>query len=219
MPVTYPAESADYRIARNQLLQEEIALRDLTERVAARRRSLPDGGIVPHDYLFRDTAGKDVRMSAFFRSSSRTLAIYSLMFRPDQAAPCPMCSSMLDGLNGQAPHISQHLDLVVVAKATPTQLRQLAETRGWTNLTLCSVGDSGYQADYNAEAPDGSQLPMMNVFRASDSGIRHFWGSEMFHAELDGHPRHVDPLWPLWNMLDLTPAGRPDWFPALNYDG
>ena len=30
--------------------------------------------------------------------------------------------------------------------------------------------------------------------------------------------RHVDMLWPLWNALDFTPAGRGrDWYPGLEY--
>jgi predicted dithiol-disulfide oxidoreductase (DUF899 family) len=30
--------------------------------------------------------------------------------------------------------------------------------------------------------------------------------------------RHVDSMWPLWNVLDLTPGGRgQDWWPQLEY--
>jgi predicted dithiol-disulfide oxidoreductase (DUF899 family) len=29
-----------------------------------------------------------------------------------------------------------------------------------------------------------------------------------------GQPRHLDILWPLWNLLDLTPAGRRDFMPS-----
>jgi len=36
----------------------------------------------------------------------------------------------------------------------------------------------------------------------------------------EGHePCHLDLMWPLWNVLDLTPEGRgEDWHPALRYD-
>ncbi|MHB2020084.1 MAG: hypothetical protein ACYCW6_24365 [Candidatus Xenobia bacterium] len=35
---------------------------------------------------------------------------------------------------------------------------------------------------------------------------------------LEGQARHVDLLWPLWNVLDLTPEGRgKSWYPALEY--
>jgi predicted dithiol-disulfide oxidoreductase (DUF899 family) len=43
----WPGESPAYRAARNALLIEEIELRRHLERVAARRRALPPGGVVP----------------------------------------------------------------------------------------------------------------------------------------------------------------------------
>jgi len=218
MPIRYPGESAMYRSAREALLQEELALRAKVEEVAALRRALPLGGGVPQDYVFTAIDGKNVKLSQLVRHRSGILGVYSLMFRPDQAAPCPMCVSMLDGLNGQADHIAQNMDLVVVSAATPAQLADLAANRGWTGLTLLSAQGNSYQSDYNAEMADRSQLPMMNVFYATDGGLRHFWGSEVFFAEMEGHPRHLDQLWPLWNVLDLTPMGRgSDWFPALDY--
>jgi predicted dithiol-disulfide oxidoreductase (DUF899 family) len=37
-------------------------------------------------------------------------------------------------------------------------------------------------------------------------------------GEAGQDPRHVDMLWPLWNLLDLTPEGRgKDWYPKLAY--
>jgi predicted dithiol-disulfide oxidoreductase (DUF899 family) len=50
--LAFPNESAEYRAARNALLEEEIALRARIEAVAAKRRALPPGGEVPEDYLF-----------------------------------------------------------------------------------------------------------------------------------------------------------------------
>jgi predicted dithiol-disulfide oxidoreductase (DUF899 family) len=50
--VRCPNESDDYRKARDELLQEEIKLRDLTAAVAAKRRSLPLGGELKEDYVF-----------------------------------------------------------------------------------------------------------------------------------------------------------------------
>jgi predicted dithiol-disulfide oxidoreductase (DUF899 family) len=40
----FPNESADYRAARNALLEEEMALRRKIERLAVLRRALPPGG-------------------------------------------------------------------------------------------------------------------------------------------------------------------------------
>ncbi len=43
----------------------------------------------------------------------------------------------------------------------------------------------------------------MHVFTKQDGKIFHFWGTE-----LPGN--HVDTVWPYWNLMDFTPAGRPD---------
>lgn len=216
MPVSYPNESESYRSARDALLDQEVALRGQIERVAEMRRSMPDGGRLKEDYAFSSLSGRTVRFSDLFKGGKETLAVYSLMYRPDDQAPCPMCASLLDGLNGQAGHFGQVIDFAVVSAASPVQLGDLANDRGWSNLSIFSAHNTSYQSDYNAQSPDGAQLPMINIFRKSPGGISHFWGSESYFAETDGHPRHLDQLWPLWNMLDLTPGGRgTDWYPSL----
>jgi predicted dithiol-disulfide oxidoreductase (DUF899 family) len=48
----FPNESAQYRRARNALLEQEMELRRQVERVAAQRRALPPGGEIPKDYVF-----------------------------------------------------------------------------------------------------------------------------------------------------------------------
>jgi len=53
MSISFPGESPEYRMARNRLLQQEVELRRATEAVAATRRALPPGGIVPQDYIFQ----------------------------------------------------------------------------------------------------------------------------------------------------------------------
>ena len=216
MPVTYPNESARYRAARDILLAEEVALRDHVARVAALRRNLPPGGAVPVQYEFTRRSGASITIADLFSDGKDTLALYSLMYRPDDPAPCPMCVSLLDGLNAQVGHFGQRMEFAVVAAASPEQLDQLARDRNWTGLRLLSAQGCRYQLDYHAQSPDGAQLPMINVFRKSPAGVSHFWGSESFHADIDGHPRHLDQIWPLWNMLDLTPQGRgTDWYPSL----
>lgn len=52
MTIAFPGESADYRAARDRLLEQEIELRRATEAVAVSRRALPTGGPVPEDYVF-----------------------------------------------------------------------------------------------------------------------------------------------------------------------
>ena len=218
MAITFPGETDAYRRSRDALLQEELALRSLTERVASLRRALPEGGVMTSDYVFTSPTGQKTKMSDLFNSNRNTLAIYSLMFGPQDSNPCPMCVSLLDGLDSQARHIVQTIDLVVVSSATPDQLAELAKMRGWSNLKLFSAQGTDYQSDYHGQTQDGAQHPMMNVFQRTDTNVRHFWGSEVYFADVTGQPRHVDQIWPLWNVLDMTPDGRGDtWYPSLSY--
>src|SRR5215211_4999713 len=87
MNTTFPGESAEYRAARDRLLEQEIELRRAMEAVAAARRELPPGGSIPEDYVFQgaaaDGAPTDVRLSELFAPGKDSLVIYSFMFPRD----------------------------------------------------------------------------------------------------------------------------------------
>jgi predicted dithiol-disulfide oxidoreductase (DUF899 family) len=217
--VSFPNESSDYRAARDKLLQAEIQLRRQVAEVAAQRRELPIGGQVAEDYEFSElrSAGRirPVRMSELFGPHD-SLFLYSFMYGPQAEQPCPMCSSLLDALNGNAPHITQRTGLAVVARSPIERVAEFAAQRGWRNLRLVSSHDNSYSSDYFAETGDSEQIPMANVFVRRDGVIHHFWGSELFYADVEGQPRHMDLMWPLWNVFDTTPEGRgADWYPSL----
>jgi predicted dithiol-disulfide oxidoreductase (DUF899 family) len=221
----FPGEADEYRRARNDLLLAEIDLRRQIEAVAARRRALPAGGEVPADYVFDewdDDAGapRSVRLSELFEDGKDTLFLYSFMMAPGESA-CPSCTSIVDGLDGQVRHIAQRVSHAICAKAPIEEFRAHAQARGWRSARLLSSSGSSYNRDYHTESPDGSQHPIATVFTRRDGTIRHFWSSELAYAggEPGQHPRHVDFMWPLWNILDRTPEGRgSDWGPALAYD-
>ena len=162
-----------------------------------------------------------MRFSELFPAGKDTLVVYSYMFGPDVEAPCPLCTSMLDSLDGSVPHITQHVGLVINAKSPIERVTKLARSRGWSNLRLVSSAGNSYQGDYHGELPDGGQMPMANVFVKRDGRIHHTWGSELLFQPRgeDGlDHRHIDTVWPLWNVLDWTPGGRGgDWYPALKY--
>jgi predicted dithiol-disulfide oxidoreductase (DUF899 family) len=242
MGIAFPGESREYRAARDRLLEQEIELRRATEEVAAARRELPPGGVVPEDYLFEgagaDGRPTDVRLSELFVPGLDSLAIYSFMFPRDPAddrpgpatgqtallpldeGPCPSCVAFLDQLDGAAVHAGQHLNLAVVAKSPLPRVLAFAEERGWRGLRLLSSAANTYNRDYLAETAEGAQRPMLTVFHRDGDVIRHFWSSELFYAASDPgqDPRHVGTLEPLWNLFDLTPEGRPpDWDEQLSY--
>jgi predicted dithiol-disulfide oxidoreductase (DUF899 family) len=240
--IRFPGESSEYRKARNELLEAEIELRRALERVAAQRRGLPLGGPVSEDYVFEDAVnlGRSVRFSELFAPGMDTLVIYSFMFprysgdtRPGPSqgetarlplaeTPCASCTSILDSLDGAARHLPQMVNLAVVAKTSPERIHAFAQERGWRNLRLLSSRHNTYNRDYNAEWPDGEQAPVLNVFVRRGDELRHTWASELMFApgEEGMERRHVDLIWPIWNVLDTTPTGRgtrPN-FPALSYE-
>jgi len=228
--IRFPGESDEYRRERNRLLEAEIELRRAIESVAAQRRALPPGGPVPDDYTFEDATGEggEVRFSELFEPGKDTLVIYSFMFPrhpsdtrpgpregetarlPLAETPCASCSSFLDSLDRAAPHLAQRVNLAVVAKSAPERIRRFARDRGWRNLRLLSSQNTGYNRDYQAETPEGEQLPILNVFVRDGDELRHSWAAEVMFEPGDegGDPRHLDLIWPIWNVLDMTPDGR-----------
>ena len=241
MTITFPGESAEYRAARDRLLEREVELRRAMEAVAVARRELPPGGPVPEDYAFEsvgaDGSRSDIGLSELFAPGKDSLVIYNFMFPrtyggdrpgptsgktaslPLEEGPCPSCVALLDQLDGAAFHAMQHLNFAVVAKAPLERVLTFAEERGWRHLRLLSSANNTYNRDYLGETADGSQTPMLNVFNRDGEMIRHFWGAELTYGPEDPGQDHrsVGTLEPLWNLFDLTREGRPDWFEQIDY--
>lgn len=218
-PVRIPNESAEYRAARTALLAEEIELRRHIERVAAQRRALPPGGPVTGGYRFEGAEGPTDLAGLF--GDKQTLVIYSYMFGPQRERPCPMCTNLLGAWEGNAADIGQRVSLAVVARSPYARLAAWKRERGWRDLRLYSDVDGAYSRDYFGVAPDGSDIPALNVFTRRDGTIRHFWAGEMTGSTADPgqDPRGAPDPAPLWMVLDCTPEGRgTNWYPQLSYD-
>jgi predicted dithiol-disulfide oxidoreductase (DUF899 family) len=98
--------------------------------------------------------------------------------------------------------------------------RTFARERGWNRLRLLSSAGNNYNCDYYGENSEGGQQPSLNVFVRRNGKIHHFFHSELLlvPSEREQNQRHVDMIWPLWNLLNFTPEGRgSDWYPSLSY--
>jgi predicted dithiol-disulfide oxidoreductase (DUF899 family) len=219
-------ETDEYGAAREKLRLAELELMEQRERVAEMRRALPSGPVV-EDYTFlegpRSLAAGDapvaeVRLSELFTGPDRPLVVYHLMYGKAQTEPCPMCTMWIDGFNGVAEHVAQNVDLVVAAAADPVALRAHARSRDWDRLRLLSCGDNTFKHDFGSEDDDGSQDSTVSVFVRDERGaIRHSYTTRPTLAP-DVRERGIDLLCATWNLLDLTPYGRGDWYSSLRYD-
>jgi predicted dithiol-disulfide oxidoreductase (DUF899 family) len=204
----YPNETPEYRKARNALLKEEKALIAKVKAVAAKRRKLPPGGKLQEDYVFigadERNLGQEIRFSELF-GDKKSLLIYSMMFGPNWDNPCPSCTSLVDGFDRASISVTRDAAFAVVAKAPAKKLNAWAKARGWSNIQLVSAEQNDYLRDYLCQDDDSDATlqPVMHVFAKRDDGIHHFWATEM-----EGN--HVDTVWAYWNLMDMTPEGRPD---------
>lgn len=205
-----------HRSAREALRQAEIALKEQRERVAEQRRALPENPL-DRDYGFLEAwpedTGRTVALADLFSAPDRSLLVYHFMFNPAHESACPMCSMWMDGFNGVAAHLHRRVDLVLIGKAPPAKLAAWARARSWTGLRMLSSHATSFNRDFGMESDDGAQWPGVSVFRKGADGrvIHRYTGSAILG---DGHFRGLDPMNPVWNLLDLTPEGRGDFMPT-----
>lgn len=220
-----PNESPEYLARREDLRLAEIDLLKTRERVAALRRSLPQGPTI-QDYEFvegpasldaGDEPTNNVRLSELFTAPDRALVIYHFMFGKKQMPACPMCTAWIDGFNGVAHHLAQNVDLAIVAAADMPTLRAYARQRGWNKLRLLSASSNTFKYDLGSEDAEGNQDSTISVFtRDADGTLRHSYSGHPWLAE-DVKERGIDELNPIWNLLDLTPQGRGKFYTSLDY--
>ncbi|MEV5826881.1 DUF899 family protein [Spirillospora sp. NPDC052242] len=208
--------------ARRRLLAAEKELLAQAERVSAARRALPPGPVLP-DYSLaegpRDLAEDEpvtARALSELFGEHDALVVYHLMFAPDADEACPMCSMWVDGFNGVVHHVERRAAFAVVAKAPLPKLRAWGRRRGWNRVRLLSAHDSAFNGDLAVEGPDGAQRPGLSVFDRAGDRVRHRYTMQAsVDAELP--ERGIDLLSPVWQVLDLVPAGRGDWYAANDY--
>jgi predicted dithiol-disulfide oxidoreductase (DUF899 family) len=216
---TFPMESQTYARARQSLLADEIELRRNIEAVARKRRELPPGPVIEKPYRFLDANGAEIGLTDLFGPHA-TLVTYFWMFGPKRARPCPMCTSFLGALNGNAADIKQKAAIKVLGRSPVERQLAFARERGWRNLDFVQTLGDDYAHDLGVLMADGLEFPALVVFVRDGDKVRLFWAGEMSGEMADPgqDPRGAPDVAPLWNILDLTPQGRDrDWYPKLSY--
>ena len=135
------------------------------------------------------------------------------MYGKLQEHACPMCAMWIDGFDAVHSHVAEHADFVVVAAAEPAALSALASERGWSTIPLYSADESTFKFDLGSEDAKGQQSPTVSVFARSGGDVVHVYSGRPDLSE-DMTQRGIDQLSPVWNLLDLLPTGRGEWYPA-----
>ncbi len=222
VPPMIPAgATAEYRAARLALSEAEAALLDQVEAVAAQRRALPEGILLP-DYALTegprdldvDGPATPVSLLDLFGDHGE-LVVYHLMFHPDDDAACPMCSLWVDGLHGVSHHLARRAGFAVVGAAPLDKLRTWGRRRGWHGLRLVSAEGTAFATDLGTQGAAGGQSPAVSVFTRSGVQVRHTYTRSAQFPDQRG--RGMDLLAPVWQVWDLLPSGRGDWLPDNTY--
>jgi predicted dithiol-disulfide oxidoreductase (DUF899 family) len=213
----WPGESDEYRSARTAQLAEEIGVRRQIPRVAEQRRALPPGPVAK-DCRFLDEQGREVGLAEMFGRHD-TLFTYLWMYGPERERPCPMCTSFIGSLDIPAPDIEQRMAMAIIGRSPVARQLAFVRERGWRNLRFYQVIGDAFERDYNWVV-DGEEGAGVLVWTRDGAEARLFWAVEGGLETADpGFDPHIapDPT-PLWNVLDMTPAGRDaEWYPKLEY--
>lgn len=222
LDVAFPGATDGYVAARKALLAEEIELRRHGARVAELRRALPPGPLIEKDYRFHDMNGVENGSSSLadLFGLHETLVTYFWMYGPERERPCPMCTNWLGSVNGNAKDIKQRVALKIIGRSPVERQVNFATERGWRDLEFVQTEGDSYAQDLGLIRDDGYENPGLHVYKKDGASVRLFWssGMQMDLADPGQDPRDYPDIASLWNILDLTPAGRgDDWYPKLSY--
>jgi len=191
---------AEWRAARQALLEKEKAMTRSRDALAAERRRLPMMRI-DKDYVFEGPDGKVGLLDLF--DGRRQLLLYHFMFAPGAhgwpTAGCPGCSMFLDSLGQYARvHLNaRDASFALVSLAPLASLQAYRERMGW-DVRWVSSANNTFNADFGITTPQ-SENHGLSVFLRD--------GTQIFRTYFTS-ARGLETVGTLWSLLDLTPFGR-----------
>ena len=168
--------------------------------------------MIAKDYRFHDMNGVkhgSVGLADLFGAHD-TLVTYFWLYGPERERPCPMCTNWLGSVNGNARDIGQRVALKIIGGSPVERQVAFAVERGWRDLEFVHTEGDDYAADRGLLRDDGYENPGLHVYRRDGDQVRLLWssGQSMETADPGQDPRDALEIASLWNVLDLTPAGR-----------
>jgi len=144
----------EWLAARLELLKAEKELTRRSDELARRRQELP-WVRVDKEYRFETDEGS-ASLAGLFGGRSQLL-VYHYMFGPDYTAGCATCSTIADGFDGFAVHLTNHdVMLWAVSRAPLAKLQAYKRRMGWTFPWASSLG-SDFNFDFNVSFTEEQQ--------------------------------------------------------------
>src|SRR5262249_6120717 len=115
--------------ARTALLEREKELTRRSDELAREREALPRVAI-EKDYSFATEDGTKTPAELF--DGRPQLLVYHIMFGPEYAAACPVCSSSADAFDAWVPHLAaRDVTFAAISRAPLDKLLGYRERMGW----------------------------------------------------------------------------------------
>ena len=134
----------EWQAEREALLKEEKELTRRGDELASKRRALP-WVAVEKEYTFETQTGTKALADLFDGRSQ--LLVYHFMFGPPYDTGCPVCSSITDTLDRQAPHLkAKDATLLLASRAPLERLLAFRQRMGWS-IEWVSSGAGDFNRD------------------------------------------------------------------------
>lgn len=202
--------------ARKTLLAKEKELTRMRDQLSQLRRELP-WEAVEKEYRFDGPNGTQT-LSELFEGRSQLIVYHMMAVGPTGETPCRHCSFWADSFSGLIPHLNDRdVTLVVISRASLSELQPFAQRMGWT-FPLLSSANTDFNFDFDVafrpeELETGEALynyapyewsmpetPGVSVFAKGPDGT-------VFHT-YSCYSRGLDTLNNAFQYLDLVPKGR-----------
>jgi predicted dithiol-disulfide oxidoreductase (DUF899 family) len=214
-----------WQAERDELQKEEKELTRRGDELAAKRGRLP---WVPVEKDYRFETERGTRSLADLFDGRSQLIVYHFMFGQSYEAGCPVCSSIVDTLAAQVPHLKARDTTLILASRGPlAKLLAYRDRMGW-DIDWVSSGEGDFNRDLgfahteeelkplldgeipvtvvqNAEmcgtTAGGyvSEGPGMSVYSLADGVVYRTYVSTA---------RGLEFAMPYYGLLDRTPKGR-----------
>ena len=207
--------SAQWLIARKQLLRDEKKFTRLQDELNARRRSLPWVKIAK-PYTFDSPHGK-VTLADLFAGRSQ-LIVQHFMLGPGWEEGCKSCSFMMDHFAPTVPHLAaRDVAFAAISHAPLAEILPFKTRMGW-DVNWVSAHGTGFNQDFNVSFSEEDiarggvdyNYGKMDFPQTEAPGISVFArgkGKAVYHTYAT-FGRGVEIIMGTYRLLDLVPKGR-----------